>query len=95
MARSWSMSLIWAICPRIHGAFELGICFSGNESRRLVRPRGEVCIRGLNVMKGYYKEPAKTAETIDKDGWLLTGDIGLITAQGAFQSCTIVLLISS
>jgi len=44
--------------------------------------RDEIICRGHNVMQGYYKEPDLTAEVIDKDGWLHTGDTGKFTAEG-------------
>lgn len=47
--------------------------------------RGEVCIRGTNLFKGYYRDPANTAKAFDKDGWLRTGDIGMWTKQGTLR----------
>jgi len=49
------------------------------------RPRGEVLVRGPQVIPAYLKNPKKTSETIDSDGWLHTGDIGMILESGALK----------
>ena len=46
---------------------------------------GELCIRGPQVMKGYWQRPNATAEVIDEDGWLHTGDIAIMTEDGYFK----------
>uniref|UniRef100_A0A4W5KR23 Long-chain-fatty-acid--CoA ligase n=1 Tax=Hucho hucho TaxID=62062 RepID=A0A4W5KR23_9TELE len=46
---------------------------------------GEVCIKGKNVFIGYLKDPEKTAEALDKDGWLHTGDIGKWLPSGVLK----------
>jgi len=46
---------------------------------------GEVIVRGYSVMQGYLDDPAATAEAIDADGWLHTGDLGSFTAAGRLR----------
>ncbi|MGB9938162.1 MAG: AMP-binding protein [Methanobacterium sp.] len=45
---------------------------------------GEICCRGFNVMKGYYKMPEMTAEAIDGDGWLHSGDLATVDEDGYY-----------
>ena len=43
---------------------------------------GEICARGYCVMKGYYHDDILTQDTIDDDGWILTGDLGYFDEDG-------------
>jgi fatty-acyl-CoA synthase len=50
-----------------------------------VEEQGEICCRGYNLMKGYYKNPQATASVIDKDGFLHSGDLAVKTADGFYR----------
>ena len=56
-------------------------CVDENDKEVPTGERGEVVIRGSNVMKGYYKRPEATAEAF-KNGWFHTGDIGIFDDDG-------------
>lgn len=71
----------------------VGKCLQGVETEILDTETGEICpigkvgefcCRGYNVMKGYYKMPEETAKTIDANGWLHSGDLGMKDGEGYF-----------
>jgi len=68
-----------------HEGIEMKIIDITSGDRLAPGKEGEICIRGFNVMKGYYKMPEETAKAIDKGGWLHTGDCGLMDEAGNFK----------
>jgi long-chain acyl-CoA synthetase len=83
----WGMSELTgpatAVPPGNHKAPSVGIPLPGVEAR--LGEDGELLIRGGNVMVGYFRDPEKTADTIDKDGWVHSGDIATLGDDGHFR----------
>lgn len=66
--------------PRRYRTGTAGFVMPGADVR--IAHDGEICIRGPHVFPGYHKDPAATADALDVDGWLHTGDIGELDADG-------------
>jgi len=64
---------------------EVQIIDPESKQRLPIEQQGELCTRGYLVMKGYDGDPAATAEAIDPDGWLHTGDLAVMHANGYFS----------
>lgn len=48
-------------------------------------PRGEICMQGPSIFKGYFKRKDKTLECFDEEGWFRSGDVGLLYPNGTFK----------
>ena len=83
----WGMSELTAPATAVprndHRAPSIGVPLPGVEAR--LGEDGELLIRGGNVMVGYYRDPVKTAETIDSDGWVHSGDIAQLGPDGHYR----------
>ena len=60
----------------------------GDDNQQLeAGEKGEICIRGPNIMKGYWNRPEATAEAIDDEGWFHSGDVGYLDEDGFLFIC--------
>jgi long-chain acyl-CoA synthetase len=83
----WGMSELTGPATAVplddHKAPSIGRAIAGVEVR--LADDGEILVRGGNVMVGYYRDPEKTADVVDADGWVHSGDIGTLGADGQFR----------
>jgi len=74
--------------PSTREEFEQQVTFKGSFDPAMAGkqlPRGEICMRGRNIMQGYYKLEGETAGVLDAEGWLHTGDVGQWNLDGSLS----------
>ena len=69
---------------RIHPHIEAKV-IDGSGNTVELGQNGELCVRGYSVMRGYWRNPEGTREAIDKEGWMRTGDLAVMLADGYLQ----------
>jgi long-chain acyl-CoA synthetase len=74
-----------AVELRLDDVEELGYTWQYQDEVLGHCPAGEICVRGPNVFPGYFKEPQLTADAFDQEGWLHTGDIGVLLPHGGIK----------
>jgi len=70
---------------RAYPAVEVKVADPETGKELMPGEQGELCCRGYNVMKGYYKNEEATAKAIDAEGWLHSGDLGVMDENGYFR----------
>jgi acyl-CoA synthetase (AMP-forming)/AMP-acid ligase II len=70
--------------PALYPELQLKVAGPGGEALA-AGEQGELMLRGMSVMEGYFDDPAATAEALDAEGWLHTGDIGVLDEHGYLQ----------
>lgn len=77
-----SVEIRLSTCGRALPGVEVAISKGGQAPAVVADTTGEICVRGWQVMLGYFEDPSATAKAIDPEGWLHTGDLGFLDRAG-------------